>query len=278
MNSHEGGRLALSTADAVARRSYGKLVAFLAVRTRDVAAAEDALSEAFARALGEWPEKGCPSNPEAWLLTVARRKTIDMFRGRRRDEMAAAQLQIVAEGLDAGASQTEIPDQRLALMFACAHPAIDAGIRAPLILQVVLGLDAKTIASAFLMSPAAMSKRLVRAKEKIRQAGVPFRVPEREELPARLDTVLDAIYAAFAEGWSDPGGTDAARRDLTEEALFLARLVTELLPGEPEALGLLALMLHAEARRRARRAVNGEYVPLARPGHVAVGFANDRRS
>ena len=263
MNSHEGGRLAISTAEAVARRSYGKLVAFLAVRTRDVAAAEDALSEAFARALAEWPEKGCPSNPEAWLLTVARRKTIDMFRGRRRDEMAVAQLQIVAEGLYAGANQTEIPDQRLALMFACAHPAIDAGIRAPLILQVVLGLDAKTIASAFLMSPAAMSKRLVRAKEKIRQAGIPFRVPEREELPARLDTVLDAIYAAFAEGWSDPGGTDAARRNLTEEALFLARLVTELLPLEPEALGLLALMLHAEARRRARRAVNGEYVPLA---------------
>jgi RNA polymerase sigma-70 factor (ECF subfamily) len=264
MNSHEGGEQARSTADAVARRSYGKLVAFLAVRTRDVVAAEDALSEAFARALSEWPEKGCPSNPEAWLLTVARRKTIDMFRGRRRDEMAAAQLQIVAEGLFAGASQTEIPDQRLALMFACAHPAIDAGIRAPLILQVVLGLDAKTIASAFLMSPAAMSKRLVRAKEKIRQAGIPFRVPEREELPGRLDTVLDAIYAAFAEGWSDPGGTDAARRDLTEEALFLARLVTELLPGEPEALGLLALMLHAEARRRARRAANGEYVPLAK--------------
>ena len=148
-------------------------------------------------------------------------------------------------------------------MFACAHPAIEAGVRAPLMLQVVLGLDAKTIASAFLTSPAAMGKRLVRAKDKIRQAGIPFRVPEREELPGRLDTVLDAIYAAFAEGWTDPGGTDAARRDLTEEALFLARLVTELLPEEPEALGLLALMLHAEARRRARRNADGEYVPLA---------------
>ena len=130
-------------------------------------------------------------------------------------------------------------------------------------LQVVLGLDAKTIASAFLMSPAAMGKRLVRAKDKIRQAGIPFRVPEREELPGRLDAVLDAIYAAFAEGWTDPGGTDVVRRDLTEEAIFLARLVTELLPEEPEALGLLALMLHAEARRRARRNADGEYVPLA---------------
>ena len=154
-------------------------------------------------------------------------------------------------------------------MFACAHPAIEAGIRAPLMLQVVLGLDAKTIASAFLISPATMGKRLVRAKDKIRQAGIPFRVPEREELPGRLDAVLDAIYAAFAEGWTDPGGTDVARRDLTEEALFLARLVTELLPEEPEALGLLALMLHArgappraaQRRRRvraARRAGSGD--------------------
>jgi RNA polymerase sigma-70 factor (ECF subfamily) len=132
-----------------------------------------------------------------------------------------------------------------------------------LILQVVLGLDAKAIASAFLMSPAAMGKRLGRAKDKIRQAGIPFSVPEREELAARLDTVLDAIYAAFSKGWTDPGGTDVARRDLTEEALFLARLVAELLPEEPEALGLLALMLHAEARRRARRNADGEYVPLA---------------
>ncbi len=166
-------------------------------------------------------------------------------------------------GLDAAAANTEIPDQRLALMFVCAHPDIEAGIRAPLILQVVLGLDAKTIASAFLMSPSAMGKRLVRAKDKIRQANIPFSIPEREDLPGRLDTVLDAIYAAFTEGWADPGGSDVARRDLTEEAMFLARLVTELLPEEPEALGLLALMLHAEARRRARRQAYGEYVPLA---------------
>ena len=168
----------------------------------------------------------------------------------------------MAEGLAASAD-AEIPDQRLALMFACAHPAIDPSIRAPLILQVVLGLDAKTIASAFLASPSAMSKRLVRAKDKIRQAGIPFSIPEREELPPRLETVLDAIYAAFTEGWTDPGGTDAARRDLTEEVLFLARLVTQLMPKEPESLGLLALMLHAEARRRARRTAQGDYVPLA---------------
>ena len=266
MNSREGGEQARNLAEAVARCSYGKLVAFLAARTHDVAAAEDALSEAFASALADWPVKGCPANPEAWLLTVARRKMIDAFRGQRR-EIAGEELQEIADGLGAAAIAAEIPnqipDQRLALMFVCAHPAIDAGIRAPLILQVILGLDAKAIASAFLLSPAAMGKRLGRAKEKIREAGIPFRVPEPEELPSRLDAVLDAVYAAFAEGWSDPGGTDVARRDLTEEAMFLARLVTELLPQEPEALGLHALMLHAEARRSARRREDGEYVPLA---------------
>jgi predicted RNA polymerase sigma factor len=263
MNFHDGDEQARSTADAVARRSYGKLVAFLAARIRDVAVAEDALSEAFASALADWPKNGCPSNPEAWLLTVARRKAIDMQRGKLRHEIAGNQLRIMAEGLDAAAAESEIPDQRLALMFACAHPAIDAGIRAPLILHVVLGLDAAMIASAFLVSPVAMGKRLVRAKDKIRQAGIPFRVPEREELPGRLDAVLETIYAAFAEGWTDPCGTDVARRDLTEESFFLARLVVEMLPQEPEALGLLALMLHAEARRHARRHATGEYVPLA---------------
>jgi RNA polymerase sigma-70 factor (ECF subfamily) len=246
-------------ADEVARRSYGKLVAFLAARTRDVAAAEDALSEAFAQALADWPRSGCPSNPEAWLLTVARRKTIDSARRRETARMAMPELQMLAEEKDGSG----IPDQRLALLLVCAHPAIEAGIRAPLMLQVVLGLDAKAIASAFLTSPAAMGKRLVRAKDKIREAGIPFRVPEREELSARLDSVLDAIYAAYSEGWTDPGGADAARRDLTGEALYLARLVTELVPDTAEALGLLALMLHAEARRRARRDPEGEYVPLA---------------
>jgi predicted RNA polymerase sigma factor len=251
-----------SAAEMVARRSYGKLVAFLAARTRDVAAAEDALSEAFVSALTDWPQSGCPSNPEAWLLTVARRKIIDLARRRRHGEDAAVRLKLLAEELDAAATDAEIPDRRLALMFACAHPAIEAGIRAPLMLQVVVGLDAKMLASAFLTSPAAMGKRLVRAKSKIRQAGVPFGVPQREELPGRLEAVLAAIYAAFSEGWTDPGGTDVVRRGLAEEALFLSRLVAELLPQQPEALGLLALMLYAEARRHARRNVDGEYVPF----------------
>ena len=264
MSAQEGDEQARSAAAAVVRRSYGKLVAFLAAWTRDVAAAEDALSEAFLSALADWPQKGCPANPEAWLLTVARRRVIDGMRRATMDEAAMGQLKILVEGLEAAAAeQTEIPDRRLALIFACAHPAMDPGVRAPLILQVVLGLDAKAIASAFLLSPSAMSKRLVRAKDKIRQAGIPFRVPGREELAGRLDTVLEAIYAAFTEGWTDPGGADIVRRDLTAEAMFLARLVMELLPGEPEAVGLLALMLHAEARRGARRSADGEFVPMA---------------
>jgi predicted RNA polymerase sigma factor len=251
------------TVDAVARRSYGKLVAFLAARTHDVAAAEDALSDAFAAALADWPKNGCPENPEGWLLTVARRKGIDAMRRRRRDELAAVDLVLMVEGLEAAAASAKIPDQRLALLFACAHPAIDAAVRAPLMLQVVMGLDAATIASAFLISPATMGQRLVRAKNKIRQAGIPFQVPEREELRERLDAVLDAIYAAFSEGWSDGAGTDALRRDLAQEAIFLCRIVKELLPEEPEVIGLLALMLHAEARSGARRNAQGEYVPLA---------------
>lgn len=253
---------ARATAEAVARGSYGKLVAYLAARTSDVSAAEDAVSEAFAAALADWPRNGCPRNPEAWLLTVARRKLIDWFRRAGREEPASDRLENVERTTNLTAD-TEIVDERLAMLFACAHPSIDATLHAPLMMQSVLRLDAKKIASAFLVSPAAMGKRLVRAKEKIRQANIPIRVPGRAELPARLDAVLNAIYAGFSEGWADPGGSDAARRDLSEEALFLARLVAALLPQEPEALGLFALMLHAESRRRARRNPSGEFVPLA---------------
>ncbi|HEX3436497.1 MAG TPA: DUF6596 domain-containing protein [Pseudacidobacterium sp.] len=258
----EGRESACNIVDEVARRSYGKLVAFLAVRSHDVAAAEDALSEAFTSALVDWPVNGSPSNPKAWLLTVARRKLIDFVRRNRFNESGSEALDLLVGDTEI-AFDSEIPDRRLALMFACAHPAVEAGIRAPLILQVILGLDAKRIASAFLTSPAAMGKRLVRAKDKIREAGIPFRIPERKELPARLETVLDAIYATYTEGWSEPGETNAVRNDLTEESIFLARLIIELTPEEPEALGLLALVLHAEARRHARRNGNGEYVPLA---------------
>ncbi|HEX9811466.1 MAG TPA: DUF6596 domain-containing protein [Burkholderiales bacterium] len=254
---------ARATAETVARRSYGKLVAFLAVGTRDVAGAEDALSDAFAAALRDWPTGGIPHNPEAWLLVAARRKMIDAARRRQTREDAAEQLRLMTE-LDADhGDEMPVPDDRLALMFVCAHPAIDSAIRAPLILQTVLGFDAATIASAFLVSPATMGQRLVRAKTKIRQAGIPFRVPDRADMHERLDAVLDAIYAAFAEGWADPVGTEARRRNLAEEGIWLGHLVASLLPEEPEALGLLALMLYAESRRGARRDANGDYVPLA---------------
>jgi len=245
------------TAEEVARRSYGKLVAYLAARTRDVAAAEDALSEAFAAALRDWSRNGCPANPEAWLLTVARRKAIDAARRDRSAPLEEVEYRLAGLPETAG-----IPDRRLGLLFACAHPAIEQAVRAPLMLQVVLGLDAAAIASAFLVAPAAMGKRLVRAKSKIRLAGIPFEIPEPAELPPRLDAVLDAIYVCFAEGWSDATGADVERRDLRNEAIFLARMVVDLMPQEPEALGLLALMLHAEARRPARRNSLGEYVPL----------------
>src|SRR5258707_10906243 len=255
---------ARATAEAVARRSYGKLVAFLAGRTGDVAAAEDALSEAFAAALADWPTGEIPTSPEAGLMAVAGRRMIDAARRRRTGENAAGDLRLMAEEIEAAAeSRADIPDDRLALMFACAHPSIDAGIRAPLILQCILGFDAATIASAFLMSPATMGQRLVRAKNKIRTAGIPFRVPERADLGERLDSVLEAIYAAFAEGWTDPAGTEFKRRNLAEEGIWLGRLVASLMPDEPEAPGLLALMLHAQARRGARRNAQGDYVPLA---------------
>jgi predicted RNA polymerase sigma factor len=253
---------AFAAAEAVALRSRAKLIAYLAARFGDVAAAEDALSEAFASALSVWPGQGCPDNPEAWLLTAARRKLIDQIR-RNRETANDNEPEQLADAMIAAADD-EFPDRRLALLFACAHPAIDPGIRAPLMLQVVLGPEAAQIASAFLTSPAAMAQRLVRAKAKIRDAGIPFRIPERNELPERLESVLDSIYAAFAEGWADAAGTDPARRELAGEGIFLGRLLTQLLPDEPEAWGLLALMLYTEARRPARRSAEGEFVPLRR--------------
>jgi RNA polymerase sigma-70 factor (ECF subfamily) len=251
------------TAQAVARESYGKLVALLVARTRDVAGAEDALSEAFAAALADWPRSGVPRVPEAWLLTVARRKLIDASRRARGSDEAVAELAVLADEYDqADDDKAAIPDERLRLMFACTHPAIDENVRAPLMLQTVLGFDAATIGSAFLVAPSTMGQRLVRAKSRIRQAGIPFRVPEHDELPGRLQAVLEAIYATYAEGWSDPAGTQARSRGLADEAIWLGRLLASLLPREPEALGLVALMLHAEARRAARRNAQGDFVPL----------------
>ncbi len=253
---------ATRAADQAARVSYGRLLAYLSARARDVAKAEDALADAFQAALKNWPAAGVPDNPEAWLLTAARRNLDHATRhGKVRAEAAPALAWLQDE--IAGRDGEVFPDERLKLLFVCAHPAIDAAARAPLMLQTVLGLDAARIASAFLVSPAAMGQRLVRAKTKIRDAGLRFAVPEPEDLSERLESVLDAIYAAYGSGWEDIAGADARQRGLTEEAIWLARLVVGLLPEQPEARGLLALMLYCESRKAARRTPEGAFVPLA---------------
>jgi len=256
-------------AEVAARDGYGRLVAYLSARSRDLAGAEDALGEAFRAALETWPRDGVPARPEAWLLAVARRQLIDGARHQRVMADATPLLRLAAErrqaasGLDDGGGDGVIPDDRLKLLFVCAHPAIDAGARTPLMLQTVLGLDAARIASAFLVAPAAMGQRLVRAKAKVRDTGIPFEVPAAGDLPARLGPVLDAVYAAYGTGWGDEDGVDPRRRGLAGEAICLARILARLTPGEAEARGLLALLLHCEARRAARRSPIGDYVPLA---------------
>ena len=252
-----------AAAELAARTSYGRLVAYLAARSRDVAAAEDALGDAFAAALKTWPRIGVPDKPEAWLLTVARRHLVDAARHAGVKAAGAATLRTaVLEAQQEASWETVFPDERLKLLFVCAHPAIDEAARTPLMLQAVLGLDAARIASAFLVAPAAMGQRLVRVKARIRDAGIRFEIPARGELPRRLQAVLDAVYAAYGSGWEDVAGADPRRRELAEDAIWLGRLVVRQLPGEPEAAGLLALMLHCEARRAARRDAAGRYVPL----------------
>ena len=250
--------------ESAARDSYGRLLAFLAARSRDVAAAEDALGDAFRAALEHWPRTGVPEKPEAWLLTAARRRLTDGARHARvRADSVPTLLAVTEEAQAVASTETMFPDERLALLFICAHPAINAASRTPLMLQTVLGLDAACIASAFLVQPAAMGQRLSRAKVKIRDAGIAFAVPEASELAPRLDAVLEAIYAAYGSGWDDVAGADPRRKGLAAEAIDLGRLLLRLLPREPEAQGLLALMLHCEARRAARRSASGAYVPLS---------------
>jgi RNA polymerase sigma-70 factor (ECF subfamily) len=245
------------------RDSYSRLLAFLAARSRDVAGAEDALSDAVETALETWPRTGVPEKPEAWLLVAARRKLIDAVRHARvRIEAVPHLLAAAEQAYETTENFMAFPDDRLKLLFVCAHPAIDAAARTPMMLQTVLGLDAVRIASAFLVQPSAMGQRLTRAKAKIRVSGLRFELPEAKELPERLDSVLEAIYAAYGSGWDDIAGADARRKGLAAEAISLGRLLVQLMPAEPEAKGLLALMLHCEARRNARRTKHGAYVPL----------------
>jgi predicted RNA polymerase sigma factor len=252
------------TIERVARESYGRLVAYLSSHTRDVASAEDALSNALVAALTTWPRDGVPQNPEAWLLTASRRSFIDLVRRRRVALASEATLLLLREEREEMTLSVEFPDERLKLLFVCAHPAIDPAMHTPLMLQTVLGLDAARIAGAFLVSPKTMGQRLVRAKTKIRDGGIQFEVPQDRELPQRLDAVLEAIYAAFGIGWNDMAGLDQPGLDLAEEAIWLARVLLQLLPDEAEVRGLLALMLHCEARRGARRGPDGRYIPLSK--------------
>jgi RNA polymerase sigma factor (sigma-70 family) len=251
------------TIEAIARNSYGQLIAYIAARSGDVAEAEDALSEAFVAALEKWPVEAVPEKPEAWLLHVARNRIIDVARRQQVRQKSEAFLQQIAEEAHSVAETREhFPDERLNLLFVCAHPAIDPAARTPLMLQTVLGVEADRIASAFLVSPAAMSQRLVRAKNKILDAAIPFRVPEPSEWEDRTSFVLDAIYSAYTTGWQSVMETSATHHALAGEAISIGRTLVQLLPNNPEARGLLALMLHCEARRAARYASKGEFVPL----------------
>jgi RNA polymerase sigma-70 factor, ECF subfamily len=252
---------AAAAAQAAARQSYGRLLAYLAYRWRDIAAAEDALAEAFASALQTWPTQGVPDSPEAWLMTAAKRNLLQRERHRQVAADPAVTV-LLGETEEAMPDAPAIPDARLKLLFVCAHPAIDPAMRTPLMLQTVLGLDAQRIGSAFLVSPTAMAQRLVRAKTKIAQTGIRFEEPEARDLPERTQAVLEAIYAAYTLGLGSLPTLDSAANDLTDEAIYLADLAAALLPDQAEAAGLLALLLLCEARRSARYNPAGAFVPL----------------
>ena len=261
---------ARGAAELVARTSYGRLVALLASRGGDLAAAEDALGDAFAAALDHWPRDGVPDKPEAWLLTAARRRLLD---GHRRRATQGAAVPELLRRASREEDPAEVPDHRLALLLACAGPEVEPGARAPLMLQAVLGLDAARIAAGFLTAPAAMGQRLVRAKRRLKEAGARFILPGPEVLAERLPAVLEAIYAAYAAGAGDPADGGA----LATEAAWLARLSAALAPEAAEALGLAALLLHLEARRPAGRDAAGRYVPLASqdPGRWHAGLQRE---
>ncbi|MGC4815492.1 RNA polymerase sigma factor [Micromonospora sp. DT228] len=254
-----------SSVEAVFREERGRLLASLVRRFGDLDLAEEVASEAIEAALTHWPTDGVPSRPGAWLLTTARRRAVDRL---RRDRVLATRLAVLraeaerADHAPPADADRDLPDDRLALFFTCAHPALAAQDRGALTLRFLAGLTTTEVARAFLVPPATMAQRLVRAKRKIRDARIPFRVPGPDELPARLPTVLQAVYSVFTEGYAASSGPDLQRIDLAEEAIRLGRILRRLLPAEREVAGLLGLMLLVHARRDARTGPDGAMVLL----------------
>jgi RNA polymerase sigma-70 factor (ECF subfamily) len=250
--------------DEVYRTDSRRVFATLVRLIGDFDLAEEAMHEAFAAAVEQWHRDGIPANPRLWLVSVGRFKAIDHIR--RRVRFDEAQLEVAQRlegiaGLNAEKSDTEVEDDRLRLIFTCCHPAIAPQVQIPLTLREVCGLSTEEIASAFLTSPSTMAQRIVRGKSKIRDAGIPYVVPNRADLPERLDAVLTVVYLVFNEGYSASSGDSLTRKDLSEEAIRLGRLLLDLLE-DPEVKGLLALMLIHESRREARSTTDGDLILL----------------
>ena len=250
---------AVRSAGVAARDSYGRLLALLAAATSDLAGAEDALADAFERALRTWPTQGVPGNPDAWLLTVARNRLRDEWKSARAQRAVA--LDAVPDTLAHidDVDVDAIPDRRLELMLVCAHPAIDRAMHTPLMLNTVLGFTAEQVGRAFSVPAPTMATRLVRVKKRIKAAGIPFRIPDLADLPTRMASVLEAVYGAYVIDWA----TGPQARQLPSEALHLAEVLTTLVPGDPEALGLAALIELSAARGPARVDAEGHFVALA---------------
>jgi RNA polymerase sigma-70 factor (ECF subfamily) len=258
--------LAVSEIERVFREHHGRAVAVLARIFGDIDVAEEAVQDAFTAAVERWPADGLPPGPAGWIITTARRRAIDWLRreATRDDRHAqAALLHARDEPADALMDEPVVRDDRLRLIFTCCHPALSVSAQVALTLRLLGGLTTAEIARAFLVPEATMAQRLVRAKAKIRDARIPYRIPGRTDLPGRLDAVLAVVYLIFNEGYTAGAGDRPAREDLCAEAIRLGRLLVELMPGEPEVMGLLALMLLAEARRPARVTPQGDLVLLA---------------